>query len=247
MRFGDLTYEEIKDRAQAGALALVPTGCTEQQGPHLAVDWDTWFAETLCAAASERAREKHDVEALVLRACPFGPTPEHRDFGSGYIDLPQRLHEEMIAAVLDSLAEQEFERIVVWRGCGGHRLDEVVDSFNSSHVGRARAFLPTHPFHDIWLKLGDRRDPGGHADSFTTSIALHLKPEWVRPERIVDSGCKPVDWSDPNLKFADYSRNGVVGTPIYSSAELGRRLWQAAVEEVAAILRTIATSDVVLR
>jgi len=35
MRFGDLTYLEIRERAEEGCLAIVPTGCTEQQGPHL--------------------------------------------------------------------------------------------------------------------------------------------------------------------------------------------------------------------
>lgn len=38
MRFGDLTFREIHERAEAGWLAVVPTGCTEQQGPHLSVE-----------------------------------------------------------------------------------------------------------------------------------------------------------------------------------------------------------------
>jgi len=85
MRFGDLTYREIRERAEAGWIAVVPTGCTEQQGPHLPVDFDTWFAETACLAAARQAAEKHGVKVLVLPAMPFGPTPEHRSFGSGYI------------------------------------------------------------------------------------------------------------------------------------------------------------------
>jgi creatinine amidohydrolase/Fe(II)-dependent formamide hydrolase-like protein len=54
VRFGDMTFEEIRDAAAAGAIAVVPTGCTEQQGPHLAVDNDTWFAEALTNAAADR-------------------------------------------------------------------------------------------------------------------------------------------------------------------------------------------------
>jgi len=45
MRFGDLTYREIRERAEAGWMAVVPTGCTEQQGPHLPVGFDTWFGD----------------------------------------------------------------------------------------------------------------------------------------------------------------------------------------------------------
>ena len=239
MRFDDLTYEEVKARADAGTLVLVPTGCTEQQGPHLTVAWDTWFAETVCLAGSERAKEKHGVDSLVLPATPFGPTPEHRDFGAGFVDVPQDVHAALVTAVLESLADQGFNRIVVWRGCGGHRLDGVVNEFNARHSGNARAFLPGHPYHEIWVKYGDPRDMGGHADSFTTAMALHLKPESVREDKIVDSGCKPVNWDDPNLNFADYSPNGVVGTPIYATAELGEILWKEVVESAADTLNRI--------
>ena len=240
MKFGDLTYEEIRDYAEAGALAVAPTGCTEQQGPHLTVDWDTWFAETVCLAGAERAKEKFDLDVLVLPATPFGPTPEHRDFGSGYVDVPNDTHLRLVSAILDSLADQGFTRIVVWRGCGGHRLRSVVDDFNSGHAERAKAVLPTQPYHDIWVRLGDSRDQGGHADSFTTAIALHLRPDHVRRDKIVDPKCKPVDWDDPNLNFADYSPNGVVGSPIYASAELGETLWQEVVESVADTFREVA-------
>ena len=105
MRYDDLTFLEIRERATAGNLAegdliVLPTGCTEQQGPHLPVNFDTWFAEATCIAAAERAAAQFGVRALVLPALPFGPTPEHRNFGSGFIDLPQALHEQVVAAVL---------------------------------------------------------------------------------------------------------------------------------------------------
>jgi creatinine amidohydrolase len=160
VQFGDLTYEEIKHRAGAGALAVVPTGCTEQQGPHLPVDWDTWFANAVCLAAARRAEEKHGIDALVLPAMPFGPTPEHRDFGSGYVDVPQAIHEALVAAILQSLADQGFRRIVVWRGCGGHRLDGVVERFNAGRGERCRVFLPAQPYRDIWLEHVNRAMPG---------------------------------------------------------------------------------------
>ena len=60
-------------------MAIVPTGCTEQQGPHLPIDFDTSFAETVALAAVKHAARFHHVRALVLPAMPFGPTPEHKD------------------------------------------------------------------------------------------------------------------------------------------------------------------------
>lgn len=242
-RFGDLTYREIRARARRGWLAVVPTGCTEQQGPHLPVDFDTWLAETVTLAAAERAAETYGVGSLVLPAMPFGPTPEHRGYGSGYIDVPVELHKALVRAVLDSLAGQGFRRIVVWRGCGGHDLDGVVDQFNGESA-EARAFLPSQPYRDIWCRLGDPTVPGGHADSFTTSVALYLRPRSVRRNLIVDPKHAPVEWDDPNLRFARYSSTGVIGDPTHASAVLGEKLWREVVATVAGTLKDVAQTPV---
>lgn len=239
-RFGDFTYQEIGKRAQQGWFAVIPTGCTEQQGPHLPVDFDTWFAETLMVAAAEKAAQDYAVQAMVLPTIPFGPTPEHRRFGSGFIDLPLSIHNALVEAILTSLATQGFQRMVLWRGCGGHDLAAVVDHFNQFHQGKAHALLPSHPFYEIWCRLADPSIPVGHADSFTTSISLYLRPESVRQVQIIDPHSTEVDWNDPNLDFARYSSTGVIGDPTHASAELGKRLWVAVVEEAAHMLQEAA-------
>jgi creatinine amidohydrolase len=239
MRFSDLTFQEIQERANEDWLVVVPTGCTEQQGPHLPVDFDTWFVEAVCLAGAKRASERYGMMALVLPVVPFGPTPEHRSYGSGYIHLPQEIHEGVVSSVLISLAEQGFQRVVVWRGCGQHDLKGVIERFNAEHVDTARAFQPDLPYHAIWCRIGDPSTPGGHADSFTTSIALYLRPKSVRVDRISNPQNQPVDWNDPELDFARYSSTGVIGDPTLASAELGERLWEAVVEEVAVILHRI--------
>ena len=47
--------------------------------------------------------------------------------------------------------------MILWRGCGGHDLAEVVERFNQMHQGKALAFLPPSPFHEIWCRLADLR------------------------------------------------------------------------------------------
>jgi creatinine amidohydrolase len=235
-RFADLSHQEIRHCAEQGWLAVIPTGCTEQQGPHLPVDFDTWFAETLMVAAAEA----YAVQALVLPAMPFGPTPEHRQFGSGFIDIPRPIQNAVVEAILESLASQGFERMVLWRGCGGHDLSEVVSHFNQSQLGKSRVFLPALPFHEIWCQVADPAVPGGHADSFTTSISLYLRPDSVRKGLISDPHSTAVDWNDPHLDFARYSSTGVIGDPTHASAELGQRLWQASVEQAARVLQEAA-------
>jgi creatinine amidohydrolase len=239
MRFGSLTYLEIRERAREGWLAIVPTGCTEQQGPHLPVENDTWFAETVCLAGADEAARAHGVNALVLPAAPFGPTPEHRNYGAGFVDVPREIHEAYVRAVLESLADQGFGRIVVWRGCGGHDLHETVDAFNRTRAP-ANAFLPDAPYNAIWRRGDPERDPGGHADSFITSIWMHLRPHDVRTAEIRDPQNPSVDWDDPALDFAAWSATGVIGNPTVATADLGAVLWREVVVEVAGIFRDIA-------
>ncbi len=237
MRYGDLTYPEIRERAEAGWLAVIPLGSIEQQGPHLPVDFDMWFVQTLAEAAADLAAHEHSINALVLPAIPFGPTSEHRNFHSGFVHLPAKLHHALVYAVLRSICEQGFTRIVLWNGYTKHDLDGVVTQFNAEHAGRANVFLPDIPYQTIWSEVGDPTVPGGHADSFTTSLALFLRPEVVRTDRIAAPRCKPVNWHDPRLDLTRHTNTGVVGDPTHASAELGQRLWDATVQRAALLLR----------
>lgn len=239
MKFSDLTYTEIQEAASSGWMAIVPTGCTEQQGPHLPVDFDTWFVEQLCLSASERALKDFGVGSVVIPALPFGPTPEHRNFGSGFIDLPQELHEKVIYEILSSLADQGFKLIVVWRGCGQHDLSSAIHKLNDNYRGKSEAVQPEMPCSRIWKRLGYGHIPGGHADSFATSIALYLRPELVKREEIINPENRPVDWGDPNLDFAKYSTTGVIGDPTQASKEIGERLWEEIIQEVSMIFKQL--------
>ena len=241
-KFTDYTYLEIKDFIEEGCLAILPTGCTEQQGPHLPVGFDTWFAETVALAAAHHTARFYQVCALVLPAMPFGPTPEHCGFGSGYVDIPHPVHEEFIYFVLESLAEQGFSTIVVWRGCGEHRLQRTVDKFNAKFQDRCTACVPSLPHRDIWLRVADPNVPCGHADSFATSIALYKRPEIVRVDKIPPPNTAQVDWNDPHLDFTKYSETGVIGDATKASAELGRRLWNEVIPTSAAIFRDAAVN-----
>jgi len=244
MKFGDLTYTEIRKLATEGWLAIVATGCTEQQGPHLPVDMDTWFVETVCLAASEKAEKLYAVHSLVLPAFPFGPTPEHKGFGSGYIHIPQETHETVVRAILNSLTEQGFRRIILWKGCGQHQLGRVVNEFNIDQQGICRAFYTELPYHEIWCEIGDPDIPGGHADSFITSITMHLRPGVVRKDLIANPQNEPVNWGDAHLDISKYSSTGVIGDPTKASSDLGAKLWAAVVNEGAETIRKYAHTPI---
>lgn len=244
MRFGDLTYQEIRELSRnKAAVVVIPTGCTEQQGPHLTVDFDSWFVEDVCVESSNAALERFDVASIILPTLPIGPTPEHRSFGHGFIDLGQDLHEAVVQSMLHSVADQGFKRFVVWRGCGQHDLRKPVESFNADQFGRAWAYLPEMPYSTIWKRVADPAVPGGHTDSFATSIALFRRPDHVRGDEIRKPKNRPVEWPSRELDFAEYSDTGAIGDPTYATSELGERLWSEVVGHVAEVFRFVSTAS----
>lgn len=229
MRYTDFTYEELRDLAPHVRAVFIPLGCTEQQGPHLQTDFDTWMITGLCQDIAERLQQEHDELALVMPTLPFGPTPEHTGFGFGYVNLRQSTQEAVVEDVLESLAAQGFGTLVVWRGCGQHDLKAVIDGFNASHRDCV-AYQPVIDYGTVAGTAFGRPVLGGHADSFATSIRLYLDREAVRTDRVRMPTLQPFDWGD-DLDFASISDTGVVGDPTQASAEAGARIWELCVGE----------------
>src|SRR5918997_4015409 len=238
--FASLTYQELNRLDREETLVVLPTGCTEQQGPHLAVGFDTWFVQELCEEVGRRLA-RLGVTALIMPTTPYGPTPEHRSYG-GYVNLEQATFERLLADALESLIEQGFMRFVIWRGCGGHRLDHWARRFEEAHKGIARVWVPPHPYNEVWQEVASEAVPGGHADSFTTSVALYKHPECVRLDRVPPPSEGTPDFDDPNADWRLVSDSGVVGDATRASPELGKRLWNRTVERVTAILAALVAN-----
>ena len=235
MEFGKLTYTEIKGAAQSNWIIIIPTGCTEQQGLHLPVDFDTWFVEKLCNSASNLAAERFNIDSLVLPPMPFGPTPEHIGFGSGYINISQALHESVYREVLQSLTDQCFKRIIIWQGCGQHQLASMAEGF-VNNLSDINVFFPESPFQRIWNDLVGPDVLDGHAASFATSLSFYLRPDNVRNDQIHNMEFTMPDWDDPNLDFSKHSKSGTIGDLSVASAELGKQLWKSLVAECSQII-----------
>ncbi len=237
MRYTDFTYEELCDLVPNVKAVFIPLGCTEQQGPHLPTDFDTWMITRLCDDVAKRFREEHGGLVLVMPVLPFGPTPEHAGFGFGYVNLRQSTHEAVVEDVLESLAAQGYKTLLVWRGCGQHDLRAVIERFNASRQDSA-AFQPIIDYGTVADTAFGRAVAGGHADSFATSIRLHLSEEDVHLDRIRMPALRPFEWDD-DLDFSSVSDTGVVGDPTQASAQAGAKIWELCVSEGVELTRLL--------
>jgi creatinine amidohydrolase len=125
--------------------------------------------------------------------------------------------------------------LLAWRGCGQHDLKAPIDRFNASHQDCA-AYQPIIDYGAVCDTAFGRDVPGGHADSFATSIRLHLNRDAVRMEKVRMPTLQPFEWSD-DLDFASISNTGVLGDPTQASAEAGATIWELCVREGAELTR----------
>src|SRR5439155_9276625 len=74
--FNRLTWPEVNDAIAQQKVVILPTGSTEQHGPHLPLDTDLFLVESVCRELARRAPDK----VLVLPGVPYGLNMHHFDF-----------------------------------------------------------------------------------------------------------------------------------------------------------------------
>lgn len=244
----NLRANEVAGALGPDSVLVQPLGAIEQHGPHLPLSTDLLIAEAVTTAAVERVGEELDV--WQLPALAYTKSDEHA-WAPGTIWLsPQTM-----LAVLDDLgrcvAMTRAKRLVFLNGHGG----------NSALVGVANRELRVH--HGLMTFLahpGVPPDQGGtspadelgmgvHGGTDETSIMLHLAPELVDmsaaarsiPEHLADNtavrfgGTVSFGWLSN-----DFGDSGVIGDPTAADADLGKRLFEGAVDAFCHALREIA-------
>ena len=74
--YNKLTWPEMNDAIEMQKVIILPTGSTEQHGPHMPLDVDLFLVREVCHELGRRAADK----VLVLPAIPCGLNLHHIDF-----------------------------------------------------------------------------------------------------------------------------------------------------------------------
>lgn len=242
--FHELTRTEIGERARNGAIAILPTGATEQHGPHLPVGTDTFAVEAITRAAAASVADR--VPVVVTPTLPFGCSPHHLPFG-GTMSISTPVYAALLRELLTSLITDGFSRAIVINGHGGnHELVQLAvrDLALEYPVNFAAASywqMAGTTLHEISESPGGRTP--GHAGHFETSVIMALQPDLVvepRPSRDDDpSLIDPVELTS-RLRVERHDAwqrfDGYTDSPATASAEAGQRYVEAAVKAVAEVL-----------
>jgi creatinine amidohydrolase len=252
-----LTVRQVREYLASRQDILVPIGSNEQHGYHLPLSTDTVIAREISRQAGER------IGAMVAPAISFtfsgGGLP-------GTINVSPAVMSLLVQDVLGSLALQGFRRFYLVLAHGGsENLTALGDALklllrtNPLFDQALVALFPVWKFDAQgigWRKAFAEGD--WHAGWLETSLMLALAPELVRlqdleldpPELLELQIAHPDNYQRaekivedplvvPRLTQRPDIRVGVMGHPERASADLGKRIVEAMVDEMSARLQSI--------
>jgi creatinine amidohydrolase len=234
----DLTWPEIRDAIAAGKrTAIVYTGSSEQNGPHMVVGKHNIVAHHVAQRIAEQLGD-----ALVYPVMPFSvtgtlaPKTGHMRF-PGSVTLPPEVYASVVRGVAQSALSAGFKVVALMGDHGGGQaeLAKVAKELDAQHRKEGVRVLYIGDLYyksdtDLkdWLtKHGLPHDI--HAGMWDTSPLLYLeKPgQWIRKD-----------------KFAEANEaNGVVGTPALATPEIGKAFLDIKVDNAVKQIKALTAAQ----
>jgi len=222
----DLTWLEVRASIAAGStLVIVPTGGTEQNGPHMVLGKHQHIVRH--AAGQIARRLGNALVAPVISYVPEGdvdPPSGHMQY-AGTISIPARVFEAVLEHTARSLKAHGFKLICFLGDSGGNQKSQqrIAERLNREWRGSDVRVLHVGDYYEKntqleWLKERGESDQsiGFHAGIRDTSELLFVHPDGVRRDLL-----KPM---------SSWKETGADGDPSQASAERGRALLELKIE-----------------
>ncbi|OIH82537.1 creatininase [Arthrobacter sp. UCD-GKA] len=240
------TYAAIV--AKEGSTVIIPTGATEQHGPHMPLGVDAMLSKAIAGVVAERAG------AVVAPVFAYGYKSQPRSGGGnhriGTTSLGAASLTGMVDDVVSSFLGQGFSHVVVLNG-HFENYQFIYEGLDNA-VSRARDRAAGANSRAVLLSYWDFVDeatleqvfPEGflgwdieHGGVLETSLMLLLHPEKVDMSRVVDH--PPAKLTPYDIFPEDPARtpdSGCLSSAMGASAERGQLLLDAVTSQVAAAL-----------
>ncbi|MEF8780584.1 MAG: creatininase family protein [Haloferacaceae archaeon] len=239
MYLADRTWQELGDEMEGESLAVVPLGSTEQHGPHLPLATDHLIAESLARAATDRTGH------VCTPTIDVGVSPHHRQFhGTLWVDPPA--FRSYVESLTRNLTYHGIDRVVYVNAHGGNvtHLREVGRRLREDETAYAIEWMWNESIPDLVEELFEQ--PGPHGGPKETAMIMHVARELVREDRLEDArDGGVVDLEETSARrfgartfydSIDNSGNGVFGDQTDATPEKGKRLFEAATDQLVALL-----------
>jgi len=224
-----MSWTEAKDYFKKNDIALLPVGSNEQHGPQNPLGTDHLIAKAVAEETAKRAG------VLCLQVIPFGVSSHHKQFW-GTIYISPKTFKSYVKEVCLALNYYGVRKIVVVNGHGGNRcaLMEMARELREKGV-----FVSIFQWWSVVNKLLPNLfelEERGHAAAEETSVNLALHPQIVDMNRAVDEEPRKhsvqTEGMTLPLDTVDYTSSGVFGKSTTASAEKGKKVFEATVNEL---------------
>lgn len=254
MRMDHVTWRDVAAYLKAGHdTVLIPVGSTEQYGPHLAMGTETRIVDAIATAVGE--------------ATGFAVTPTIPvNYTAMFLDYPGVMNASL--PTLEALLTESADSL-----CGAGFKHLLFINIHAATVGpmeaASRAMRRKHGavggYIDVFSAMREvggvaweaKQAPTGHAAEMVTSVALHLCPELVFPDRM--EAPPPLKDFAPGLRtvasgkvahekssfalfsdISDYAPSGQQGDARAATAAKGAQVWTNTVAWMASAARAFA-------
>ena len=250
-----LTWPEVKERAAAGAVIVIPAAAIEQHGYHLPIDTDNVLVEHV----TEEAARRSDGLILTAPMIHYGFNEHNMGF-PGTINVRETVFIDFCYDVAHSFVRQGFDRIIFVNCHGSNQMLCNLAARRINNTTRALAGAVPHwaLAREAVERLRESEFPGGmaHACEFETSMYMYLRPELVQAEKRVPRetpsrvnrfiyddlfGSGPVHMVN---RWSRITHTGVEGDPVLATPEKGKGFAECAIENLIAFARAFRQMEV---
>ncbi len=239
MYLEELTWTEVREAIDAGATTvIIPTGGTEQNGPHMSLGKHNVIIRYTAGEIAKRLG--NTLVAPVMAYVPEGDTdpPSGHMRMAGTITLPNDYFMKVMEWAARSLRAHGFTDVILIGDGGGNRcgMAAVAEQLNAEWAGSG---VRVHHVTDYyggnsnveWLEeQGETRENiGSHAGINDTSQLWALDARHIRPDKFAPNG--------------GYDGSGVRGDPTRASVEYGRALLERKIEAALRQAREMIGND----
>lgn len=242
----ELTAEDLRAKAKADAVVVLPVASIEQHGPHLPVGVDTILTEAVCTRAAHAVTKAPVVVAPVLWC---GMAEHHMAFGGTFtFDIPT--YRAVLLCFLESIERHGFKRVFIVNGHGGNKT--ALNAFLPDFAVETGLNIRAVTYFDVapgpMKQILEDQESVRHACEAETSMMLVAAPDTVKRERFAEAFGPPFSHAASGLpavqrfaSFKEFSASGVIGDARRANADKGERLFEAVATALADAIQDAKT------